>query len=389
MRETTPEMRAKALADGEEMRRHAQEGLESVRRLTPEDMALSHGRRNLSREERALYRERRELYIERLETVIAVANARMEFLEPLIEVDQERAALEASREAMVPQMEEEEANPQAQEEGDEYNGFDWTEVEEAVERESAELESTQVYKNRVSSSRQAWATMERRSSPVTPTGARIHGAERESSAPRSMAGNEAAPQPASRAMVENGVETQPVPRAMAENGVETRPVAGVSDSRARYPENPSSVRDESETPQTETPISSTRSNTSRSKSPSEAPNFWQRYMPEELGGWSKEKVADWDRRHPKEVTNAHTQSAHENREVFKGVTVRELREAGYSNEQIQRMDNMVSQAQNRSGGLIATLGMAAQETLTREDYQQAGLNNQDMATIYKLSQNDR
>ena len=351
MRETTPELRAQALADGEEMRRHAQEGLESIRRLSPEDMALSYGRRNLSREERALYRERRGLYIERFEAVIEISNARMAFLEPLIKADQERAALEEELAVDSRQAQEEGANPQAQEEGDEWNGFDWTEIEEAVERESAELESTQVYKNRVSASRQAWSTREERSQPVTPTSAESHPMVPESNTSQLADTERSRPLSPTREMPQPATED--------------------SKSRAEHPETRSSVRRERETPQ------------------EEAPNMWQRYMPERLGGWSKEKVADWDRRHPKEATDSQTQSAQENREVFKGVTVGELRGAGYTNEQIQRMDEMVGQAQNRSSGLVATLGTASQATVTRDDYQQAGLNNQDMATIYKLSQNDR
>ena len=360
MRETTPELRAKALTDGEQIRRHAQEGLEIMRRLRPEDMAPEERRGNLSREERALYRERRELYINHFKATIESANARMAFLEPLIKADQERAALEeelamdsrqAEEEGANPHAQEEEANPHAQEEVDEWNGFDWTEVEEAVERESAELESTQVYKNRVSASRQAWSTREERSQPVTPTGAESHPMVPESNTTQLADTERSRPLSPTREM--------------------PQPATEVSKSRAEHPETRSSVRRERETPQ------------------EEAPNIWQRYMPERLGGWSKEKVADWDRRHPKEATDSQTQSAQENREVFKGVTVGELRGAGYTNEQIQRMDEMVSQAQNRSKGLIATLGTASQTTLTRDDYQQAGLNNQDMATIYKLSQNDR
>ncbi len=394
MRETTPELRAKALTDGEQIRRHAQEGLEITRRLRPEDMAPKERRGNLSREERELYRERRELYINHLEAAIESANARMAFLEPLIKADQERAALEEELAADSRQAEEEEANLQdqeeeedfqdqeaganlqAEEERDEWNGFDWTEVENALEaaakEESENPASTQVYRDRVAASRAAWATREERSQPVTPTSAGVQPAVAEVIAEQpseSLTG--AAPQP----MEAENTTPQPVAversRPLSPTREMPQPATEDSKSRAEYPETRSSVRRERETPQ------------------EEAPNMWQRYMPERLGGWSKEKVADWDRRHPKEATDSQTQSAQENREVFKGVTVGELRGAGYTNEQIQRMDEMVSQAQNRSKGLIATLGEASQATLTRDDYQQAGLNNQDMATIYKLSQNDR
>ncbi len=132
------------------------------------------------------------------------------------------------------------------------------------------------------------------------------------------------------------------------------------------------------------------------------PNIWQRYMPEELGGWSSQKVEEWDKAHPKpqqQETSQPKRSAPktgEDREVFSGVTVKELRESGYTSEQIHKLDLMSAQAVNRARQDARSQGMGLSERLaasgairiTEQDYQQAGFNNQDIATIYKLSQND-
>ena len=134
------------------------------------------------------------------------------------------------------------------------------------------------------------------------------------------------------------------------------------------------------------------------------PNMWQRYMPELLGGWSSEQVADWDKAHPKpqqqQATSQPERSAPktgEDREVFKGVTVKELREAGYTSEQIHKLDMMSVNATNRARqdarsqgrGLSEHLAASGAIRITEQDYQDAGFSKQDMATIYKLSQNDR
>lgn len=131
------------------------------------------------------------------------------------------------------------------------------------------------------------------------------------------------------------------------------------------------------------------------------PNMWQRYMPEELWGWSSEKVEEWDKDHPKPQQQATSQPERsapktgEDREVLKGVTVKELREAGYTSEQIHRLDMMSVNATNRARqdarsqgrGLSEHLAASGAICITEQDYQQAGFNQQDMATIYNLSKN--
>ena len=131
------------------------------------------------------------------------------------------------------------------------------------------------------------------------------------------------------------------------------------------------------------------------------PNMWQRYMPEELWGWSSEKVEEWDKAHPKPQQQATSQPERsapktgEDREVLKGVTVKELREAGYTSEQIHRLDMMSVNATNRARqdarsqgrGLSEHLAASGAIRITEQDYQQAGFNQQDMATIYNLSKN--
>ena len=304
MRVTTPEYRAEVLADYVSAREMAQTELD-VFQNTPAGGESE---------------EERRQHIDFYTNIINESNARIAILEPLVAQDKARQAevdddLEGG-----------------------YNGFDWAEVEEAVARDSAALDETDVYKNRVNTARADWA----RTEPI-----RIH------SAPA------AAPQP----MASAGARPQPTPAARSNmNAPQSRPTS-TNESGA--------VRQES------------------------APNLWQRYMPEVMGGWSSEKVKEWDRTHPKEAEQGKPQTevappkVGEDREVFKGVTVSELREAGYSSEQIQRMDMMAARARPRSGGLIATLGAASQANITREDYIHAGFNNQDIATIYKLSQNNR
>ena len=143
-----------------------------------------------------------------------------------------------------------------------------------------------------------------------------------------------------------------------------------------------------------------------------APNFWERYAPSWLGGWSGEEVEAYDKAHPQAQSQEENapkgpqrmsawermgKEDHEigtnlrevdgQREVLKGVTVSELREAGYNDEQIQKMDMMADVARDRASDARRTLGANAQAVLTEEDYQQAGFNQQDMATIYNLSKN--
>ena len=143
-----------------------------------------------------------------------------------------------------------------------------------------------------------------------------------------------------------------------------------------------------------------------------SPNFWERYAPSWLGGWSGEEVEAYDKAHPQAKSQEENapqgpqrmsawermgKEDHEigtnlrevdgQREVLKGVTVSELREAGYNDEQIQKLDMMADAAQDRASDARRTLGANAQAVLTQEDYQQAGFNQQDMATIYNLSKN--
>ena len=131
-----------------------------------------------------------------------------------------------------------------------------------------------------------------------------------------------------------------------------------------------------------------------------------------LGGWSGEEVEAYDKAHPKAQSQEENapkgpqrmsawermgKEDHEigtnlrevdgQREVLKGVTVSELREAGYNDEQIQKIDMMADVARDRASDARRTLGANAQAVLTEEDYQQAGFNQQDMATIYNLSKN--
>lgn len=131
------------------------------------------------------------------------------------------------------------------------------------------------------------------------------------------------------------------------------------------------------------------------------PNMWQRYMPEELWGWSSKKVEEWDKAHPKPQQQATSQPERsapktgEDREVLKGVTVKELREAGYTSEQIHRLDMMSVNATNRARqdarsqgrGLSEHLAASGAIRITEQDYQDAGFNKKDMVTIYNLSQN--
>ena len=223
-----------------------------------------------------------------------------------------------------------------------------------------------MYKNRVNSARAGWEALEiRRPQPATTVGL------------QSGASENASPQPAPTGNESNAEHHAQEEHRRAEH----------SDRRDTYPASRpivSGIRDSGD---------SNRSDATRREESS--PNMWQRYMPEILGGWSREKVEAWDNAHPKEgaqgrsQTEVATPKGGDGREVFRGVTVSELREAGYSSEQIQRMDMMTARARPRSGGLIETLGAASQANITREDYIHAGFNNQDMATIYKLSQNNR
>ncbi|MBO7244687.1 MAG: hypothetical protein J6V53_05350 [Alphaproteobacteria bacterium] len=155
----------------------------------------------------------------------------------------------------------------------------------------------------------------------------------------------------------------------------------------------------------------------------EAPGFWDRYAPSFLGGWSSEEVEKydnymaahkgpqkeglsfWERHAPTwlggksdiEVA-AHDLKAENATEVFKGVTIGELREAGYSDEKIHQMRLMATGAVNRQleaeagenpMGLINRFHQCATPVqLTEADYQSIGLNRQDMAMISRLSQND-
>ncbi len=162
----------------------------------------------------------------------------------------------------------------------------------------------------------------------------------------------------------------------------------------------------------------------------EKPNIWERYAPSFLGGWTgeevekydtymsektgkkkeesddkKEGLSGWDRYAPTWLGGkddvdiaAHDLKQENATEVFKGVTVGELREK-YSDEQIHSMQMMTAKATNRQleaeaaqnpMGLINRFHQCAEPVqLTEADYQSIGLNRQDMAAIYQMSQNDR
>ncbi len=136
-----------------------------------------------------------------------------------------------------------------------------------------------------------------------------------------------------------------------------------------------------------------------------APSFWERYMPEGwFGGWSSEKVEEWDKAHPKQE-NSQAQTPANNapkgpqrytwwermgkedheilardlevenaREVLKGVTVGELRAQGLSREEIHQVELMganlrhqkVGEGQTQGGGAAAYLRQNAM-TITQAE----------------------
>ena len=148
------------------------------------------------------------------------------------------------------------------------------------------------------------------------------------------------------------------------------------------------------------------------------PNIWEKYAPTWLGGVSKEEIKAyddylekfpkelgiWDKYAPawlggmsKEELKKHKKTQEDTTTVFKGVTVGKLREAGFTEEKIQTMQNMIHnerteqvavEAQNNPLGLKNRFGICAQPlTLEVSDYIKAGISKEEMATIYQISQN--
>lgn len=147
------------------------------------------------------------------------------------------------------------------------------------------------------------------------------------------------------------------------------------------------------------------------------PNIWERYAPTWLGGATKEEIKEyddylgkmpkepgiWDKYAPtwlggmsKEELETNKKSQEDTITVFRGVTVGKLRDAGFSDEKIQIMQNMVhheraeqvaNEAQNNPLGLKNRFGVCAQPlTLEASDYIKAGISKEEMATIYQISQ---
>ena len=162
---------------------------------------------------------------------------------------------------------------------------------------------------------------------------------------------------------------------------------------------------------------------------SKAPSLWERYAPTWMGGMSSEELSAYDKAHP-EPTQAPTQapekedaankgmSAYDryapewmggksgaevalhdfqqegNVEVFKNVTVADLRAKGYNEEQIHNMQLMTVRAANRqlgeeakgNMGLLNRFGRCAEPVrLTEADYAEIGLNRQDINTIAQIA----
>lgn len=106
---------------------------------------------------------------------------------------------------------------------------------------------------------------------------------------------------------------------------------------------------------------------------SSTPNWWQKSMPSFLGGWSQEKKM------------AYRKKLILDRQIFRGITVGDLKSKGFSGKQIYKMA-VLERSITQQNGLRARLGQASKK-ITYQDFRNNGFSKEETQTVMKLARN--
>lgn len=101
-----------------------------------------------------------------------------------------------------------------------------------------------------------------------------------------------------------------------------------------------------------------------------APNWWQRNMPVIFGGWSKD---EWTAYHRQQELD---------REIFTGITARQLMAKGFTDQQIDAMQDLVQNKYQQSlTGNLSQKGIR----ITTSELQKIGLDKEDAFALARMS----
>ncbi len=105
-----------------------------------------------------------------------------------------------------------------------------------------------------------------------------------------------------------------------------------------------------------------------------APNWWQRNMPVIFGGWSKD---EWTAYHRQQELD---------REIFTGVTARQLMAKGFTDQQIDAMQDLVQNKYQQSlTGNLSQKGIR----ITTHELQNIGFDKEDAFALARMSSDSR